>query len=185
MDLAIVIDDGKARAMLANIKGGVPKALSGAINDTLKSAKTELSKRIRDKVNIKKKDIDRHITIVKARPNKLDGKLHLSESARLGLKYFGASQSKKKGVSYKIEKGGTRKKITDAFGPKIPRLGGQVFRRVGKKRLPITKLEGPSPGGVAVKAGLDKAQQKSSQAEFNKKLDQRIRFLLLKHSGKI
>lgn len=184
MDLSIAIDDTKAKQLLANVKGGVPKAIAGAINDTLKTSKSELSRRIRDRVNIKKKDIDKHISVDRANPGRLQGKLHLSESARLGLKYFGATQNKR-GVKYRIEKGGARKTIEGAFGPKIPRLGGQVFRRIGKKRLPIIKLQGPSPGGVAVKAGIDEVQFESSQKIFQTKLDARIRFILLRHSGKI
>src|SRR5690606_26572290 len=109
---------------------GVPHSLSrivaSAANDTARRQKTAVSKKIRDRVAIKKKDIDRYIYIDRATPQKPGAAVVLSESARLPLKYFGARQIKK-GVTYKVGKQSGRSTAASAFGPKIKRLGGHVF----------------------------------------------------------
>src|SRR6185369_12937553 len=98
-----------AESQLSFIANGLNKALSGAINDTAKSVKSAMSRRIREKVNIKKSDIDRNISISpKATPARLRSGIHLSKTKRLSLAYFGAREVKA-GVSYKIDKSGSRK----------------------------------------------------------------------------
>lgn len=179
--------------LLADVKNGVPKALVGAINDTARQTVTQISKAIREKVNIKKKDIDPHIRRTTATAGRMSARITLSESKRLGLKYFGAREYGAKGrgvqrqaggVSYQIDKRGGRKRIPGAFeGP--PRLGGQIFKRLGKKRLPIRKLQGISPWGAFVMSGMRRKTQAEALALLEKNIDRRVNFLLLKQSGQI
>lgn len=174
---------------LNDAKIKIPKVLAAAVNDTAKQEKVQVSKRIRDKVNIKKKDIDKHIHFSRASAANPACVLRLSKSTRLGLKYFGARQTAK-GVTYKIDKGGGRKRLPHAFGPGIARLGGQVYERKvesGKRvaRLPIRKLQGPSPWGVFVKSGMLGPTKESIEANLRKNLDRRVKFELLKKSGRI
>ena len=188
MIITIKVDEAKlaeVQGLLAHVRGGMGKALAGAVNDTAKVVKTEISSDIRERVNIKKKDIDPHIVInPRATPRLPSAKIRLSRSERLSLKYFGARQTKK-GVRYRISKSGGRSRIPSAFGPDIPRLGGHVYRRTGKPRLPIIQLKGPSPWGVFVKAGLADKTQNRATAILEKKLNDRVRYLLLKQSGAI
>lgn len=179
--------------MLADIKNGVPKALVGAVNDTARATVSQISKSIRERVNIKKKDIDKNIRRTNATPARMSARITLSETKRLGLKYFGAKAygangkgAKKQigGVSYQIDKRGGRKRVPGAFeGP--PRLGGQIFKRLGKSRRPIVKLQGVSPWGAFVMSGGRKTTQADATALLEKNLDRRVNFLLLKHSGAI
>lgn len=175
--------------LLANIKGGVPKALVGAINDTSKTTVTAMSRAIRERVNIKKKDIDRYIDRKPlATIGRMSGRVRLSESKRIGLKYFGARYIKaKKGqpgsVSYQIAKGSGRKTISNAFIGNKERLGEQVYKRLPGHK--ISKPRGPSPWGVFVVAGLRKKTQMETQALLEKNVDRRVNFLLLKQSGAI
>jgi hypothetical protein len=65
------------------------------------------------------------------------------------------------------------------------RTKGHVFKRVGKERLPIQKLMGPSPWGVTVKNKIDEVVVKFSRADLLKQIKERTRFLGLKKSGAI
>lgn len=139
-------DLNRLGAMLSHIKGGLEKAIARASRRVAKQGVTLISSQIRDKVNIKKQDLDAKVLSTKQR-GKTGQMITLKATPRFPLKYFGAKQTKK-GVSYKIPKGGGKKIAVSAFGPNIPRLGGQVFRRAGKNRLPIIALFGVSPWGT-------------------------------------
>jgi hypothetical protein len=170
-------------AALAHIKGGADTAIMRAINDSSRHTNTQLIKKIREKVAFKKvSDVKKFTKVKLAKKTALKGAVILNESARISLRYFGARQTKK-GVSYRIAKDGKRPMIRGAFqGPKPGVMKaswkGNVFRRVGKARLPIIKLQGPSPWGVTVKAELDKAQAIESQAHLYRRLQHHVGFLL-------
>lgn len=151
------------------------KQVAGALNDTAKHAKSEVSSLIRERVNIKKKDVDEFIYVVPAYPANLVATVVLEKKDRIPLKDFGARQTKS-GVTYRIVRGGGKDKIADAFGPNIPRLGGHVYRRKGAARLPIVKLFGPSAWGVFVKNGLHKLVKKDSNAYLANRLRHRIEY---------
>lgn len=152
------------------------KVISGAVNDTAKHEKSFMSQQIRDKVNLKKKDLDPFLTLERASPEKLTASVTLKKTDRIELKDFGARQTAK-GVTYRIERGGALKRISDAFGPKIPRLGGQVFRRQGKKRLPLTnKLRGPSAWGVFVVNNMRRPTEEDAKAYLNNRLRHRLEY---------
>lgn len=173
------------------------RVAAGAINDTAKHVASFISKAIRDRVNIRKADIDKHIKRTQATPEKLSATVTLAKSYRLPLKYFGARQTRD-GVTYQIDRttrlvgqsgamakalGGnraksTRDRISDAFI--VDKIGGNVFHRAERNgqtvgRLPIEKLHGPSPWGVFVKAGL----RQPTEADANSFLANRIRHRML------
>ena len=104
------------------------------------------------------------------------------KTGRIPLRDFGARQNKK-GVAYRIAKGGKRGFIKSAFT--IAKFGGHVFARVGKERGPIDKKFGPSPWGVSIKNNLKKPTVKATKIELIKQIERRIRFLKLKQSGAI
>lgn len=87
-------------------------------------------------------------------------------SASVGLKSwpipirrFGAMQTTA-GVTYQPYTSGGRKLIPGTFGPAIRLLGRGVFRRVGKRRLPIVR----QPGMQLTKDPVAKQIMKSVQA---------------------
>ena len=56
------------------------------------------------------------------------------------LRAFRARQTPE-GVEVELTRAGISKQIyRGAFGPKIAKLGGNIYRRAGKKRFPIVKL---------------------------------------------
>lgn len=177
------------RAMrdLQAVPRGLPKAIVGAINDTARematSTKQPLSvlKQITRRVQIKAKDVRSHIHVQRANRSRMRADIRLSESQRLSLKVFGARQIRR-GVSYKIERGGRRQTVAGAFIA----LGGHAWRRIGRSRLPIVKLHGPSPWGVFVKAlGAESQTATEMERRMAINLDQRVQFLLKKARGEI
>lgn len=178
--------------LLKEIKNGVPKALSGAINDTAARQRTRISADIRGKVNIKKRDIDGHITIKKATVKNPSGWVKLQSSRRLSLSYFGGRQTKT-GIAYKIDKAGGRQAIAGGFlvakrhlknAP--PDATGTIsFRRQGKKRLKIVALKGPTAYAVFLKAGLLERTERDTAALLQVNVGRRVNMLILKHKGVI
>lgn len=168
--------------LLGSAAKQLPLALSNAVNDTAKREVVFLSKRIRETVAIKAKDIKKYLKRTRATPGRPVAHVELSESDRLPLKYFSARQTAK-GVSYKIQKSGGRELVPGAFGPTMPRLGHHAFKREGKKRFPIIKLHGPSPGAVAVASGIDKEAEFDATVELEKNVNRRIKLILLRKQG--
>lgn len=185
--------DGITRR-LRDTGASLPKVMAAAVNDTAKQQKTDISSQIRERVNIKKRDIDPHINFSRATPTHPSSVLVLKKSARLSLRYFGARQNKQ-GVTYQIDKHGGRVLRPHAFI--VRSLSGQVFirkgpprpatkgRYVGKMRQAIIKLFGPSPWGVFVKAGLRAETLKNCHDLLRKNLEHRVHFEILKRAGLI
>ena len=197
MQITIEFDANQLQSVttrLREIGANVPKVLAAAVNDTAKQQKTKISSRLRERVNIKKKDIDPHINFSRATPANPSCVLTLSKTKRLSLKYFAARQNKR-GVTYQVSKVGGRKSIAHAFILKV--LGGHVFERLGpprpakkgrykgKMRQAIVKLFGPSPWGVFVKSGLEAETLTTAQEDLHDNLEHRVKFELLKKSGAI
>jgi len=175
---------------LSQSKSNIKRELATAINATAKKAKSEVSKQVRNELAVTKKVIDTQIKLGgRASAGSLGSSVTLRKSSRIPLRDFAARQNSK-GVSYKVSKSKGRNTVSGAFqGPKPGVMKaswrGRVFKRVGEKRLPIVQLYGPSPWGVFVKRKQVGPTGKAIRAELEKQIDRRIRFLLLKASGKI
>ncbi len=180
------------------------KAAAGALNDTAKHERTFISSGIRERVNIKKADIDPHIKVGSASGKNLAATVTLRKTDRLSLKYFGATQTKN-GVTYRIQRaqrdaggginkrqkpirgvrGNTKDRLPHAFGPNISnKLQGHVFERAGPKvRLQngrigqhIYKKFGPSAWGVFVQSGMRKLVKKDAKDFLAKRIKQRLQY---------
>lgn len=151
-------------SMLSGVKGGLEKAIARASARVAKQGVTLISSNIREQVNIKKKELDKRVLHAKQK-GKTGQTVTLEYTPRFPLKYFGAKQTKK-GVTYRIPKSGKKSLARSAFGPEIPRLGGQVFRRVGKSRLPIQPLFGVSPWGTFVVNKMLEPTKQKLQKQF-------------------
>jgi hypothetical protein len=179
MQLQILIDDAalaRLRASLGDMEHKAESAVSGAINETTAEQKTSIARKIYEKVNLTSGRIKKDIHIVRATPKKLAGSVRLEHQRRIGLRQFGARQTRK-GVSYQIARGGARKTARHAF---IATAKGaeHVFERkvIGGKRvgrLPLRRLMGVSAWGAFVKAGLVDQQFIEANQSFEKNLTQR------------
>lgn len=149
----------RAQAMLDGIPNGYRKAAGGALNDVAKTVRSRITKRIAKTIALKQKDIRNNIRLSKRGDHiTLDRRVRVV-GGRKPLIKFGAKQ-KRRGVSYRIEKGGKRTTLPGVFLAEMP-VGGKtgqaldfirtgqsghvgVFKRRGKSRLPISELDGPS-----------------------------------------
>ena len=189
MKLSVRVE-GNGFDAIKNITDGfgpaMKKEMTTAVNKTSKFHKNEIARSISKKVAIKQKDVKKVIDVKKAtiRPT---ATVTVNKTTRLSLKYFGARQTKS-GVSYRIENG-KRRKLRDAFGPSIPRLGNHVYRRAGSARLPLKKkLQGPSPAGVYNKHGLLRVSKEQLEARLDYELNRRVRAVkvrLIRKRGRI
>lgn len=183
------------KVALRGIPGAVGKAVAMAANETAKKLKTQISTDIRQKVPIKKGDIDKFINIYRANAGDQSPQatVRLSKSARIPLSYFGArevgvtrgrSLVKKHGGGHEPTGGGVSYNIGHRFVEGafiVERFGGHVFKRVGKERLPIQKLYGPSPWGVFVKAGLMGKTLIDAKTEMEAQLFRAARYILYRN----
>jgi len=152
-----------------------------AINATARKTINMLSKEIGKELATPQKAIKTTIKVAsKASQNKLGATVRQRPTSRLSLKEFSARQTKK-GVSYRVSKSQGRKTLAGAFI--VDKIGGHAFKRKTKSRLPIVKLQGPSPWGVTVKNKLDQLVAKRDvEPELIKQVERRIRAINYKRS---
>jgi hypothetical protein len=173
---------------VGDARKSLPKEISAAINATAKKTRLDMGRKIRSEINVKKEPVEKVIKLVRqSTAGSLSAQVNLAKSARLPLREFGSRQNKS-GVSYKISKKGGRATVQGAFqGPKPGVMKaswrGRVFKRVGKERLPIVQLMGPSPWGVFVKKRMTPAQMKEIETELAKQIERRINLNVLRANG--
>jgi hypothetical protein len=145
--------------MLKEIKNGVPRVMTAAINKTLKTTQTQAVKAIGQELNLTAKRIKKDFTQEPATWAKTKGAL-IAKGGPVGLIQYGANRIKA-GVSVKVKKTGARSLVAGAF---IGRRGTKehLYRRQyhtgvkkavvpGRKyaalpneyRLPVERLTGP------------------------------------------
>lgn len=139
----------------------IRKAIATALNRTATSAFTAGSKKIRERYNIKAKDIRASSYLAKATSGNTEATLSIT-GGPIPFKYFGAKQVAK-GVTVRILKGRRRSLIKHAFIGGYTRErtnakgkgkykmrkvsdfgGGNVFMRKGKARLPLIRMAATS-----------------------------------------
>jgi len=189
--IAIEINRGQLKRLTEAVSASgkkLTKEIAGAINQVSKKTKLEMGRDIRKKVAIPKDEVEKPLSIwAQATEGNLSAVVSLKETKRLGLRHFGARQDKR-GVSYKIDKTGGRKRVNSAFqGPKpgVMRMKwkGNAFKRVGASRLPIVQLKGVSAYGTYKKNEMAGPQVKSIESELTKQLERRIKLNVLRASG--
>ncbi len=211
--VSIKVNDAYLRDVVAELQlapGAIKRLRRAAAWDTAKQTKTHTSTLIRSAVKIKKKDVDKHI---EANRQGEGAKVSLKESKRLPLRDFGARQTKR-GVTYQIAnvggvtqgKGqsvtttrkGSRGRVPDAFiiekntklgkptrMGKVANFGNHVFRRVGKKRLPIRKLWAVSAWGVVVKNDMVQPIAAKAEDDLENNIRRRVNLEVLRRTGKV
>ena len=172
----------EVRKTLKSVPQGMNKVMSSAINATTREAKTSIGKKIRTVINAKAKDVNRRLVLKKATRTRWQAAIEISLK-RLPLKTFSARQTKK-GVSYKINKSGGRKKIDSAFVATMPSGHVGVFKRSNEQRLPIGERYGPSIGQVFDnEKGLAGQIKKVTNAKLVKNIESKIAWVLNKRGA--
>jgi hypothetical protein len=182
--ISISVDSQEFRKQhdrLASIRGGFAKAFRRASARVASQGRTSISRGIRKGMIIKPAEVNKLIHVKK---HSTGASVALRKSDRISLRHFGAVQDEV-GVSYQISKTGPRRYIDGAFmGPKFgrlaPKLYGNVFKRVGKSRLPIIKAMGPSPWGVFLRKKMYEPTKIDMTQKFEQRLRHEINFLISK-----
>lgn len=186
----IKIDDRALHDLVADCKfapSELKRISRTAAWDTTKQTKSDISKRVRTDLNIKKKDFDPYLHGVRIGDG---GKVSVKESRRIPLREFGAKDTQSRGVTYKIARNKPRGRIPNAFILGIAKrlgkphdFGGHVFKRVGKSRLPIMQPKGVSLWGYFVKNNLLDPVAKKARENLMKNLIRRVRLEVLRRTG--
>lgn len=193
MNITISADRHQLRRLQAALDGSSKKmraSIAQVINKTVTKSVSAIAKEVTKELNTSQREVKAFIRkgIRATRYNPVSS-VSLNKSVRPSLRIFSPSQ-KSSGTSYKVSKTKGRQTARGAFmGPRpgklSPKLHGGVFKRVGKSRLPITKLHGVSPWAVFVKRKMKKPASRTIKAAFKKELDRKIREILLRKRGVI
>jgi hypothetical protein len=162
--LSITVDTRAVSAMLKALPKEIEIATRGALNDTAKHIRSEASKDIRAKWNIKKMDLDPYFRIQQATRAKLEAEVSM-KAKPIPVSKFSPTQTKR-GVSVAILKG--RKKILKgAFFATMGSGHRGVFRRGAKSRkqgrpyssLPAREVKTGKWAGTAYRPALPIIEQ--------------------------
>lgn len=184
----------KALESLSGIKNGMGKALSRALNHTMKKAKTQIKRKTASNYFISQSEVDKTLKIRKATWTNLNSTI-TSKSKILGLDKFKVSV--KNGVvraavskieGYKNRPGGfvsnvksfsggswRKENNKNIFTPNFSsKKGAMIFKRVGSSKYPIKRLHGASvPGMIGNKDVIDSIES-FVYKESKKRLDHEV-----------
>lgn len=174
---------------LGGYSARIPSQLAIAVNATGKKVVTRLSRDVRGELAMKARDVKKLIAQKKAHKTNLASQVTLKHGSRPSLKRFSPRQTRK-GVSYRVSKRGSRKLALGAFmgakpGQLSVKLRGHVYKRVTKKRKPITRLDGASAWAAVHKNRLKPPIIVFARKTLKKQIRRRARYLTLKRKGKI
>jgi len=134
----------RIRRMLRETPGKIRRVVPAAINRTARTTRTQLSRDMRQEVNVSARHIKRSLPLSKARGDYWSAQIDISDR-RIPLIGFSGARQTRKGVSYRIRKSGGRSLVESAFIQTMPQSGHKgVYKRRGPARLPIDELHGPS-----------------------------------------
>ena len=177
-----------------------PKAqaviVSRAINKVATAARTQINREVRKNLNIKARDLNKSIAIVKANTARPIAQIKI-RGRRVPLVQFSASQTRR-GVSYRISPTAGRKSIRSAFIATMPSGHEGVWTRLqekrtmkrgryaGKMKQPIVEKFGPSvPAVVGNISTLAAATLDARIAEqLEREIDTQISVFLAQQGGK-
>lgn len=116
----------------------IPEITSRALNHTLAKVNTKVKRVLVKETSLKSAMVGKELSVRKSNRSNLEAAI-VAKGRAHSLRDFTHRQTKK-GVTAKVW--GKRKLFKSAFI--VKKLSGNVFRRAGKKRLPIYRPMGPS-----------------------------------------
>jgi len=175
MDIRADIRD--VERMLGNLARDVlPKAATRAVNKTLRPVQSTAVKAIANDIGVKQKFVRKATRINRAHFNNLNGFVEATGKRLPIIQIDPRAKQNASGISYK-SKGG-RQQIPHAFLVTTKSGHKGVFKRVGKPRLPITELRGPSIPKVFLERSIIKAMDKTANLRWLKNFNHEINFEL-------
>lgn len=159
----------------------LPQAYYSAINRAAQRVKTEAGREVRKKYFAKAKDLSQTVTIRRGSARQ-PGAIIRWKGSNIPLIRFKSSPSKPIGGKRppKVLKAGVRKPgtkpVKGAFVARVGR-GGHigVFKRLGRKRLPIEELYGPAAPVMVNEPGILNTLVDVAKAEMDKRIEHEIK----------
>jgi hypothetical protein len=173
----VTFDASQVLRNVANLPGAHRRAISRALNKTAANVRTAASTAIRAKRSLSASTVRKALAIKQANPNRLVATLSVT-GRPIPLKEYRANQTKR-GVTVLVSPG--KRKLVEHAGNKaffIQKIGGHVFARQGKQRLPVKKLYGPSLPATFLNEEVRRAWTAAAQDALPKRLTEEIRFEL-------
>ena len=159
-----------ATVTIPQIENAFKQAAVAAINRAIVTARAAATRKVREVYAIKSSDLKKYVSIKRASYSKHEAIVDI-RGRKIPIIHFGAKQTKR-GVSVRIKKAEGRKVIPGAFIKK-----GQVWRRVGKARMPIKPLFTVAPAKMFELHAI-KIFQEIAQQEFAKNFSREVDFRL-------
>jgi len=120
----------------------VRTSVSRALNRAASQARTGVDKGVRERIGVKKRDVFKNVTVRRASTRRLESIVKIRGRA-IPLGAFKARQTKR-GATAKINKTGGRTLYRGTFTATMRSGHLGVYKRIGKTRLPLKELYGPS-----------------------------------------
>lgn len=164
------------------VEKNVPKAFSAALNRTAAGVKTEAARMVRQRYYVKHGDVLKTIKVSKASASKLE-LLLVSRGPSIPLIRFrttpGSPPTRQpKVLKAAVKKNGSKKPIPGAFVAKMGSGHIGVFRRAGKKRLPVDELYGPAIPVMLGEPGIAEHLQQEMERRMGQRLDHEVNRVL-------
>jgi len=169
-----------ANLILNGVKNGVPIATYRAMNRSLITARSETSKEIRKKYNIKSRDIkDKSNTrITKASRNTLQSSITYAGRV-IPLKNFSVKAPNSKSDRLKVAvKKGSKKPLNSAFIANLGKYGPGIFQRQTSQRKSSKQLYGPSVAHMVEEENVLDGIATKTKDMFEKRMDHEINVIL-------
>jgi hypothetical protein len=181
--IGMVIDSkslAKAHKTLSRIQGGAPKALSAAMNRTVRAGRTEVSKQTRAAYTIKQKDLYSTLSVNFASAGNMRAEIRSRFSGMLPLFDFKVTPRRINSgrvltASVKVGGGGS---LGRAFIGQMKSGHVGVFARRGPSRLAIVEARTISAPIMISQAHVVEPAIERMQEVFSKRLDHEMGRLL-------
>lgn len=160
-------------------RGPARRAIVRGLNKVAGNVRTSASTAIRQRRALSAKVVREAMAIRKATNQNLVSSLVVT-GRPIPLKEYGANQTKR-GVTVKVSPG--KRTLVSHAGNRafiIDKIGGHVFARQGKSRLPVKKLFGPSLPSTFVQEQVRRAWTATANDAMPKRLAEEMRFELSK-----
>lgn len=148
MSVRIVVDENEIKRVqekLGELAHKTPNVIANSLNRSLSNMKSNITKEVRSTYHVKAGDVKSTLKTFRASRSKLTAEVR-SSGKTMGLDKFKVSPKtvnpkRKSQLKIAVKKDG----VKQVLGSFIAAINGtKVFKRDGKKRLPISRLMGPS-----------------------------------------
>lgn len=154
-----------------------PIAIARGLNKAAANTKTQASRSIRQKRALPAKAVNDAIAIAKASKAKLTATIIVT-GRPIPLRDYKARQTQK-GVTVAVSPGARKRVVHNGNAAFIVnKIGGHVFAREGKARLPIKKLYGPSLPATFLQTEVRAAWERTANESIVKRCEEELRFEL-------